>query len=254
MPVLFFSGGIDSTTLAFDVARNPWSYGLERKAPLQLVHAGTPAKDKLADLEKIVKALCAVSELDIEFGCLDDGHLMVSPGATVPREGGPESLTPIIHRDTADVGSIVYTPGWMLWMAAVAVNRLAGESHQYGAYNPAQAFIAHQWDGPVWRKIAAGKKLRYDCMPEFFVHAQRAIESTGEKVWLRCPFLENRMDRRMIVQHAETLGVPLHLTSSCLIGWKKNCGLCAPCILRGMAFRSVGRARSGRRLKTRTEE
>lgn len=244
MPCLFFSGGIDSTVLAFDVATRPYAYGVcEEYKTLHLVHSGKPPRGrKNSDLKALLKALRAVSELEITFRAIEDG-LSYDPGTSVPPVGGPESLSPILHRNVKDLSVIPYTPGWMFWMTAVGVNLLAGAE---GA-NPEQVFIAHQWNAPVWRALDAGENLPYDCLPEFFVHANRAIEASNERVVLRTPFLDNRLDRLAIVRLGVERGVPFEYTSSCVCGWGKDCGLCGVCILRHASFKTVGLESTGRK-------
>jgi 7-cyano-7-deazaguanine synthase len=54
------------------------------------------------------------------------------------------------------------------------------------------------------------------------------------------PFLDARMDRTQIVQMGLEVGAPLELTSSCIRGWKVNCGICCQCLNRQKAFRYLG--------------
>lgn len=235
--VLFFSGGIDSATLAFDVAMHPHRYGIPTtpESRLHLVSVGDDAKR--AALAPLVEAMSDAAVIGVDLDVRPDGLMVFHEGDPYP-EGGAQTLNPILTRYPSDVAAIPYTPGWMLWMAAVAVNLLA----PYGAdhFNPPQAFLAHQWNGPVWEAIDAGKMDKFDATPAFYRHVQAAMDACGERVRIRCPFLENRMDRVMIVRLALELGVPLEMTSSCLRGWKAKCGMCHACYLRQGAFRSLG--------------
>lgn len=237
MPVLFFSGGIDSTALAWDVGVNPFRYGVEDDETLYLVTCG--GREKKRQLARLVTELRKKSRLDVDHRVVDDGLYFEKPEP--PTKGGFQTLNPISSRYPRDLASTPYTPGWMLWMAAYAVNLLysVGDCHS-DRDNPPQVLIAHQWNGPVWRELEEGKKMAYDCLPEFFVHLNAAIQASGERVRVRCPFLESRTNRVQIVELARSLEVPLNLTSSCVHGWMKNCGVCASCILRNNAFITLG--------------
>lgn len=253
MPCVFFSGGIDSVVLAYDVASFPHRYGVDPAyTSLFLIHVGNPPRGskQRKDLDALVRDIRSKSRFDVQIKYKPDG-LQCFPGEKQAPLGGPESLSPILSRAPKDLAVISYTPGWSLWMAAVAMNELSQFPHQTGAANPEQGFIGHQWNAPVWRAIDEGQKLPYDCLPEFFEHANRAMKACNERVVLRTPFLENRMDRLMIVQLGVDLGVPFERTSSCSLGWKKECGLCSQCILRLSAFKTVGLLPDGRRSKKR---
>lgn len=251
MPCVFFSGGIDSVVLAYDVALHPHRYGVDPSyTSLFLIHVGNPSRGsrQRRDLERLAASIQKRSNLAVVLKFKPDGLQCFEGSREVPA-GGPESLSPILSRSQKDLAVISYTPGWSLWMAAVAMNELSQFPHQTGAANPEQGFIGHQWNAPVWRAIDEGQRLPYDCLPEFFEHANRAMKACNERVILRTPFLENRMDRLMIVQLGVDLGVPFELTSSCSMGWGKDCGLCSQCILRHAAFKTVGLLPTGKRVK-----
>lgn len=245
MPVIFFSGGIDSTVIAYDVGINPHRYGItvNETTELRLLIAGPPSKKR--QTKGIVRHLSSLAKMRVVAETVDDSHLVCYPAQGL-RPGGNTTLTVMLDRYGPDLATVPYTPGWMLWMASVAVNRLAGWADTTQDYNPEQAFLGHQWNGPVWRAIEKGDLPAYDSVPAFYTALDAAVAACHERVRIRVPFLDNRMDRAMIVQLAIDLGVPLHETSSCLQGWKKDCGACSACLLRQGAFRTLGLTDEGK--------
>jgi 7-cyano-7-deazaguanine synthase in queuosine biosynthesis len=122
----------------------------------------------------------------------------------------------------------------MAWMVAFATNRLALDPGIDSG--PSLAFVAHQWNGPVWEAIDRGEMDGFDSTPRFWELANQLVQASGEKVLFRCPFLYNRMNRSDIVELAVEIGVPLLETSSCILGWGKDCQKCHSCMLRRAAF------------------
>lgn len=236
MPVLFFSGGIDSTTLAYDIAKHPYRYGVfPEGAILYLVNV---YKSSLGedDLLSLARDIDEVGELDVVLKRIKD-PLRGSVREKVPK-GGMQVLNPAVHRYFPDVLSMPYTPGWMMWMAGIGLNLVAEEVSQ--VYNPSQVFFAHQFNGPEWEAVDNEELGKFDSSLEMYELLNALAKQSGENVRYRVPFLENRMDKGMIVQLAIELGVPLHRTSSCIEGWMKNCGQCCQCLSRYAVFNSLG--------------
>lgn len=243
MPILFFSGGIDSTTLAFDLARHPYRYGVSvtDDTKLVLMHAckHTTTDDALAKnkgLCELTKAIEDVATYDVELAFVED-PLIPADRQKVPT-GGVQALNPSVFRYGPDIATLPYTPGWMSWMAAIAMNKCSGETDQ--VYNPQQVFFAHQMNGPCWEAYDSGTYGNFDATLEFYENLNTQAKLCGEIIKYRVPFMENRMDKAMIVQTALELEVPLEKTSSCIEGWMKNCGQCVQCVSRYVTFNSLG--------------
>ena len=237
MPLLFFSGGIDSVVLAFDVAQHPYRYGIANPdaTALTLLTVSSKKRDAEKQLKPILTSLHKVSRIAIAHEVQADG-LYTEAANQLPLGGAP-TINPYSVRVKGQILATPYTAGWLLWMGAVAMNRLYGEDE---SYNPAQAFIAHQWDGPTWEAYDKGQFSGFDSSPEFYENLNRTIKTCRERVMVRAPFVENRMNKAMVVQLGLEVGAPLELTSSCIYGWKTVCGQCFQCLIRQAAFKSLG--------------
>lgn len=237
MPLVFFSGGIDSAVLTFDVATRPYRYGVSvgEETELTLVTVGSPKKGE-RDLAPLLAALRKVSSMPIRHLVKEDG-LRMKEAAPLPK-GGPGVIDPFTTRYLPAIDAMPYTAGWLLWMSAVAVNELYDQTDQ--EYGPQQAFVAHQWNGPTWEAHDEKRVVGFDCSPEFYKALNRTIVACREMVTVRAPFVENRMNKAMVVQLGLEIGCPLEHTSSCVYGWKKVCGACAQCLIRQTTFKTLG--------------
>ena len=47
-------------------------------------------------------------------------------------------------------------------------------------------------------------------------------------------------NKKLIIEHGRSLGVPFHHTWSCYTGGERPCGTCDSCILRAKGFREAG--------------
>jgi hypothetical protein len=242
MPILFFSGGIDSTTLAFDLAKHPYRYGVSvtDDTRLTLMHASrnlfTESTPKHKGLYELHSAIEAVATYAVELIFVEDP--LVSAERKKPPSGGIQTLNPSLYRYSPDLAAIPYTPGWMAWMAAIASNSCFERTDQ--VYNPQQVFFAHQMNGPCWEAYDSGTYGNFDSTLEFYENLNTQAKLCSENVKYRVPFMENRMDKAMVVQLALELEVPLEKTSSCVEGWMKNCGQCVQCLARYATFNSLG--------------
>lgn len=240
MPLVFFSGGIDSVALAWDVATHPYRYGVADVESSHLIllsytESGQRAK-KTKNLRPLLSALERVSKLPIEHRVEE---------CTIPEyvpldivRGGMSALDPLSAQYTPDIAAMPFCAGQIMWAASYAINFLR-ELEQ--PFSPELALFGFQYDGPSWKQHDEGRLRKNDVSPEFVAGLNAIAKATGEThVSFRAPFLENRMDRTQVVQLAMEVGVPLHLTSSCIAGWKKNCGVCAQCMRRQRTFKALG--------------
>jgi 7-cyano-7-deazaguanine synthase len=237
MALLFFSGGIDSSTLAFDIAQHPWRYGVRGSEKLFLL-TSTPGdvRTKKRQLQPLVAALGEKSTLDI------DHQLVSCPLASEVQEdvavGGMQILNSVQCADyDPDQAALPYSPGLTLWLASMAVSVLMEEKEPPWGYK--QAFFGFMGDGSYWKALEEGEIRSHDTSPDFLGKLNVAVEASGEPVLFRAPYFDGRLDKAMIVRLGLEVGVPFGLTSSCILGWGKNCGLCNQCIRRQAVFRSL---------------
>lgn len=248
MPLVYFSGGIDSTVLAFDVAKNPHRYGVVKGKRTKLFllsytelsdehrNAAKDIEKKRKCLDPIVKAITKVSKLEVEHivhPCDLENHQQEPEP-----EGGMVSADALVSQYRPDILALPFTPGQLIWASAYAVNYLREVNQPWWKE---QAMWGFQWDGPRWRMYDEGKLRRTDISPDFVAALNSVVHAGGEdNIVFRAPYLENRMDRTQIVLMGQEIGVPLHLTSSCTRGFKANCGYCVQCMRRQRTFKHLG--------------
>lgn len=242
MTVVFFSGGIDSTVLAYDVAKNPERYGIsiERSSPLILLTAavGVEPERKAELLGPLVDGLCEVSSLEIQH--VVEKVPLVSYDPPIRVLHGSLQFGPVAA-ETQTAGRIRqstnYTAGLHLWLASVAIN-LEAQLPVFPHHNSPTAFWGFQFDGPSWEDFDHGRMVPNDTSPTFVRKLDELSGYSGHNPSLRfrAPFLENRMDRLQILRMGLKLGVPLDKTSSCTTGWMAACGHCRQCVVRAQAL------------------
>ena len=224
MPLVFFSGGIDSTVLAYDIATRPWRYGVDDDEELILFSYGS--KKKTAQLKPLVSHLqqCRQTRLEV--------LARVEPVPLEPYEppGAPphwQTLDPLTTKYRPEY--MPFTPGLHVWLASWAFNLLG---YEHRPPNPPSAFFGFQFNGPAWIAHDQGTMPKNDTTQAFVDSLNRTSSASGASVVFRAPFLENRMSKDQIVKLGAEVGAPLPLTSSCVQGWKKDCGVCPQCLYR----------------------
>jgi len=236
MATVFFSGGIDSTTLAFDVAKNPWRYGISPKTEDFRLLTAYMGKEKPAHLGRLATKIREEAEwtefagFSHEF--VDATSLFDFQKSDIPH-GGAGTMTPLSTKYQPDLQSISYAPGLHTLLATVAYNR-EWFGRSLSAFSDPQAFFGFQYDGPIWNEVDKGTVTPNDVSPDYIAALNTLVRVSGPRpgVRFRAPFLENRMDRVHILELAITIGVPLTWTSSCEQGWMVNCGYCGQCLRR----------------------
>ena len=234
MPLLFWSGGLDSTTLAFDIAKHPWRYGIEigKGSPsLVLVTYGVDKK-KRTGMRKLWDTLPNVKEpgwLGLEW---------TEIAVPFPKEEVVRRTWSTAHplATGVDAEHMPFTPGLHLFLASYAVNRLRQEADQLRGHEKAQAFFGFQYNAPEWDRFDSGELPDNDTSPDFIAALNAVVEASGESVVFKAPFLDKRMTKPMIGQMAAEIGVPVSATSSCIYGWNEDCGTCPQCMLKGSAM------------------
>lgn len=247
MSVLLFSGGIDSTVLAYDLVTCPERYGVPRSGHHLTLLTMAGARGKRRALSRLVTLLqlhARIHEVPVTVEhriVRTERHLLVEAPVTAPKEGSLLTFGAKAGPFTTARMSAMspYTPSLHLFAAGVAAN-IAG-AVQEPHWTPEQVFWGFQMDGAAWEAWDAGTLPRNDTSPAFVAALNEASKHSGHArpALFRAPYLENRMDRAMVIRLGMSLGVPFEETSSCTLGWMRACGACARCVARTQAFAGI---------------
>ena len=205
--VILFSGGIDSTTLLYDLMNQleeiyPISFLYGQKHEKE-VHAARQTCDKLGIPHKYVD-ICALGELAPSALTRGDKE--------VPRVGyGEESM------------KSTYVPNRNMVFLSLATAYAIGIGAEYVFY------AAHGGDHALYP----------DCRPEFIFAMEEAIKLCDYKaIQLQASYMYwSKVD---IIRRGLELGVDYSLTWSCYQGGDLACGKCGTCVERLEAFKAVG--------------
>ena len=208
--LVLLSGGLDSSTLAYFVARE-----MGHEVECLSIYYGQRHRRELAAAEAIAKSLGARFDVvDISsVGMLLEASALTNPDVAVP-EG---------HYAAENMAITVVPNRNMTFLsiaAAVAASR--------GYYRIAAA--VHSGDHYIYP----------DCRPEFVNSFRETVQlALGVSEFLvYTPFLlKTKAD---IVSVGSRLGVPFELTWSCYKGGEKHCGRCGTCVERAEAFYLAG--------------
>lgn len=236
MPVITFSGGIDSTVLAFDIVQHPYRYGIEvTDDPVYLLSVGDKTKRQL--LKPLVTELRKVSKFKLEHVVKP---ALLDPEPTVPLQQrvAMSTLQPSVQGYEPDMAAMPYSPGLTMLFGAYAMNLAAKNKRQ--PFNAEQVFFGFHYSGPQWNAHDVDELGENDTSPKTIKLLDELSAAAGETIWVRAPYLENRMDKTAIVQLGLEVGAPLTKTSSCMNGWMKKCGTCFQCMLRRAIFVANG--------------
>jgi 7-cyano-7-deazaguanine synthase len=209
--VVLLSGGIDSSTLLFNLKMNYECY------PLSIIYG-----------QKHSKETDAASKIAFAAGVVDRLRIL-----KLPQLGKllPSSLTdkdvPIPEGHYADESmKSTVVPNRNMILLAIAAGYAQGIGARFVAYAP------HKGDHPIYP----------DCRPIFIDAVAKAIKlGTGwtyEGVQLLTPF--SNFTKADIVKIGNALKVPFKDTWSCYKGGLKHCGKCGTCVERREAFVLAG--------------
>lgn len=204
--VLILSGGMDSTTLLYDLVQqgkevNALTYDYGQKHKKEILMAEKTCK-KLTIRHKIVN-LAILNE--------------VAPSALTREDWEiPEG-----HYSEPNMKQTV-VPNRNMVMISIAV------AYAIGLKAKEVYYAAHSGDHAIYP----------DCRKEFVDALKSAIELCDwDKVELKAPYLD--LDKGDIVLRGKELGVDYSLTWTCYKGEDKACGKCGSCVERLEAFQKA---------------
>lgn len=202
--VLCLSGGLDSTTLLFELLSQGWSvdtlafeYGQRHRRELDAAHA----------VARVAGVSCKTVDLS-PLGVVLGGSALTDHSIAVPH-----------GHYSDDSMKLTVVPNRNMIFLSVA----AGYAMSLGAQ--AVAFAAHSDDRSTYP----------DCRPEFVQELGKAIAlAHWVPVELQAPYLT--VSKGEICSRGKELGVPYELTWSCYEGGERHCGRCGTCMARREAF------------------
>ncbi len=210
MAVLIFSGGLDSTTLLYYMAKVE---KVDKIHALTFNYGQRHAKE-IDHARRIVEF--ARDEIDLEHRIVDLSSIkdLIAVGALT----GDEEVPKAHYADESQRVTVV--PNRNMIMLSIAV----GYAVKVGA--KAVYYSAHRGDYENYP----------DCRKEFVKAMDTAVYLANifNPVEVRAPFID--IDKVGIVSIGLKLGVPYHLTWSCYEGGERPCLSCGACIERTEAF------------------
>lgn len=249
--LLFFSGGLDSTVLGYDILTCPERYGiaLEGQPVMVLLTAAFSPEErrqKRRNLKPLVEKMRGLNpRVEVEHKIVlipsymgsYERKLTVVEGSVDPHTAArPNNSTVSILRQGMNSH---YTPGLHMFLGSVAINLFHRDVSGFlPSHNRPQAFWGFKFEGPVWESMDRGEGSKSDTTWEFVDSMNTVADSLGHSPTpiFRAPLLENRMDRYQTIVLAKKLGVPIEMTSSCINGWMAQCGHCRQCMIRNQAL------------------
>lgn len=211
MIVVIYSGGLDSTTLLYDLVEKR---GEEAVLSLSFNY-GQRHQKELSHARRISNLL-GVQHIELDFSSL--GLALRGNSLTDPRVSVPHGT----YTDSSMLKTVVPCRNALFLTAAFAI----AESWQ----GEGVAIGVHSGDHPLYP----------DCRSSFISSFYRTIKTgLGDRNGLKLftPFLH--WNKAEIVKRGEQLAIPYELTWSCYEGGEFHCGLCGTCEERKEAFREA---------------
>ncbi len=205
--ILLYSGGLDSTTLLFDLRAAGHevrclavNYGQRHGRELQAaraiaerLHVPFRVAD-LASIQPLLAGSALTGDVDVPHGHYTDESM---------------KLTVVPNRNMIMLSIAI---GWAVSLKFDAV-----------------AYAAHAGDHAIYP----------DCRPEFVAAMEQAASlADWHRVRIERPFMH--LTKADIVSRGAELGVPFELTWSCYEGGQVHCGRCGTCVERREAFAAAG--------------
>lgn len=207
--VVIFSGGLDSTTLLYDLRAERHSLkALSVNYGQRHLVREMAAADAICNRLAIERRTVDMTALVGFFG----DNALTSSAVALP-EGGYATET--IGVTTVPNRNMVMLSVGIAWAASLNFD--------------AVAFGAH-----------GGEHTNYpDCQPPFADAMDRAAQvSDFRPIRVLAPFVNGK--KADIVRRGAELGVPFELTWSCYAGGEIHCGKCSTCVDRKAAFKQAG--------------
>jgi 7-cyano-7-deazaguanine synthase len=205
--VLLLSGGMDSTTLLYDLL----NLGCEVH-PISFIYGQKHKKE-------VGMALASCTKLGLELEVVDIGFFgQLAPSAlTRTRIDVPEGH----YEDSSMKVTVVPNRNMVLISLATSYALGIGVHKVY--------YAAHSGDHAIYP----------DCRPAFLIVLGKALKLCDyDKVSLEAPYMYwNKSD---VVKRGLELRVDYSLTWSCYRGEERPCGKCGTCTERAEAFRNAG--------------
>jgi 7-cyano-7-deazaguanine synthase len=204
--VVLLSGGMDSTTLLYQLKRELDVY------PITFYYGQRHVRE-------VDAALSTCKKLGLQLKLVDIGFLKdVAPSAlTRPEEDIPKG-----HYEDISMRKTV-VPNRNMVFISIATSYAIGIGADVVAYG------AHGGDHAIYP----------DCRPAFVDAMNKVLDLCDYKeIYLEVPYLY--FSKEDILRKGIELGVDYSLTWTCYEGKKLACGKCGSCIERLEAFRNVG--------------
>lgn len=206
--VLLLSGGMDSTTLLYDLVSQGNSV-----FPISINYGQKHSREVDAARET-----CNKLKVPLRIFSFPKFGLIAPSALTDNRQGIPEGFY------TEESMKQTVVPNRNMVLLSLATSYAIGLGVDY-----------------VWYAAHGGDHTIYpDCRPEFVEAMKRVLEVCDwKKIILEVPYLH--WDKAKILQRGFELGVDYSLTWTCYKGDELACGKCGSCTERLEAFRILGR-------------
>ena len=201
--VLILSGGMDSTTLLYDLINQ------DKEVHAITYDYGQKHKKEISMAQKTCESL-EINHKIVNLSILND----LAPSALTRDDWDvPEG-----HYEESSMKQTV-VPNRNMVMISIAV------SYAISIGAPKVYYAAHSGDHAIYP----------DCRKDFIVKLNEAIESCDwSKITLKAPYVD--LDKGDIAIKGKELGVDYSLTWTCYKGKEKACGKCGSCVERLEAF------------------
>jgi len=205
--VILLSGGVDSTTLLYDLI----NHGFETH-PISFIYG---QKHKM----EVGMALATCTKLGLELEIVK----LEALGQLAPSALTRNSIEiPQGHYEDESMKATVVPNRNMVFIALAT-------SYAIGLKANRVYYAAHSGDHAIYP----------DCRPAFLIALNKAIKLCDyEKIQLEAPYLY--WSKADIVKRGQELRVDYSLTWSCYEGGTKACGKCGTCVERAEAFENAG--------------
>ena len=212
--VVLLSGGLDSSTLFYDLLSQGYTV-----AGIGIDYGQRHGKELSAAMQ--IAQMAAA-----RFGARTNFTTQSFPSLRHVLSGSSQtdSLVPVPHGHYADASmKATVVPNRNMILLAIATGYAVSLNY------PTVAYAAHAGDHPIYP----------DCRPEFADAMARAMRlASYEPISLYRPYID--ISKTDIASRAYELDVPIEQTWSCYEGLDVHCGKCGTCVERIEAIRDAG--------------